>query len=41
MLEQHEHPAGLVLTVDPEHSDEVALRVLQGGWSIRRMEPRR
>lgn len=41
VLEQHEHPEGLVLTVAPEHSDEVALRVLQGGWSIRRMEPRR
>ncbi|HET6210719.1 MAG TPA: ATP-binding cassette domain-containing protein [Jatrophihabitans sp.] len=41
VLEQHQHPAGLVLTVQPEHSDEVALRVLQGGWSIRRVEPRR
>jgi ABC-2 type transport system ATP-binding protein len=41
VLEQHEHPDGLVVTVQPEHSDEIAMRVLQGGWSIRRVEPRR
>jgi ABC-2 type transport system ATP-binding protein len=41
VLEQHEHPTGLVLMVAAAHSDEVALKVLQGGWSIRRMEPRR
>ena len=41
VIEQHKHPDGLVVTVERAHSDEVMLRALQGGWSIRRVEPTR
>ncbi|MEO6703769.1 MAG: ATP-binding cassette domain-containing protein [Jatrophihabitantaceae bacterium] len=41
LIEQHKHPDGLVVIVDRAHSDELILRAVQGGWSIRRVEPNR
>lgn len=41
VVEQHSHPDGVVVTVEQERSDELIARVLQSGWSVRRVEPSR
>jgi ABC-type Mn2+/Zn2+ transport system ATPase subunit len=41
VIEQHKHPDGLVVTVERAHSDELIMRAVQGGWSVRRVEPTR
>lgn len=41
VLEQHNHPDGLVLTVERAYSDELIGKALRAGWSIRRAEPSR